>query len=101
MWRAKWHPDDPTLLLAACMYNGFAVLRVAAGWAANGGSSGDGGNGQPAVDILQTYEHAAGSLSYGPDWCRDSAAVTPGGGGTLAATASFYDCRLHLWSYHP
>ena len=65
VWRAKWHPRDAELLLAACMYDGFAVLRAAAGEA--GG-----------LEILETYEHASGSLSYGADWCRGEAAS--GGG---------------------
>ena len=84
MWRAKWHPTDPQLVLAACMYNGYAVLRCAGGDAAE-------------AQILQMYEHAPGSLSYGADWCRDAAAG--GGGASLAATASFYDRQLHLWAY--
>ncbi|PRW61418.1 diphthine methyltransferase-like protein [Chlorella sorokiniana] len=85
VWRAKWHPSNPELLLAACMYNGFAVLRAAA--AESGG-----------LEILESYEHASGSLSYGADWCRDEAAAG-GSGASLAATASFYDRQLHLWSY--
>lgn len=24
IWRLKWHPHDPTYLLASCMQNGFA-----------------------------------------------------------------------------
>ena len=85
VWRAKWHPSDPELLLAACMYNGYAVVRVPAAEA--GG-----------LETVETYEHGSGSLSYGADWCRAEAA---GGGGSLAATASFYDRQLHLWSYRP
>lgn len=88
VWRAKWHPSNPELLLAACMYNGFAVLRAAAGEAAG-------------LEILDTYEHASGSLSYGADWCRHEAAAGGSGGASLAATASFYDRQLHLWSYSP
>ena len=99
VWRAKWHPVDPELLLAACMYNGFAVLRVAGGDA-------------PCIETLCTYEHAPGALSYGADWCHDAAASDSSGGGSsdggsssasascsLAATASFYDRQVHLWSY--
>eukprot|EP00967_Tisochrysis_lutea_P040638 scaffold48860_cov22-Tisochrysis_lutea.AAC.4 len=29
-WRLRWHPEQPALLLAACMYNGCAVLRASA-----------------------------------------------------------------------
>ena len=83
VWRARWHPTDPQLLLAACMYAGYAVLRCAGGDAAR-------------AEVLQTYEHAPGSLSYGADWCCDAGA---GGGASLAATASFYDRQLHLWAH--
>lgn len=93
VWRAKWHPTDPHLLLAACMYNGFAVARVAGG--------------EGTLEILHTYKHAPGSLSYGADWCCSCDAATAegdgsgNGGDSLAATASFYDRQLHLWSYCP
>lgn len=89
VWRAKWHPTDPRLLLAACMYNGFAVLRA------------DGAARELAIEV--TYEHDKGSLSYGADWWRGGSAAPPAGGSTaggLAATCSFYDRKLHLWSVH-
>ena len=99
MWRAKWHPTHPRLLLAACMYNGFAVMRVD-----GGGEAGEG----PCIELLEAYEHQAGSLSYGADWCRlpptaPAPAAEGGGGGcsgsgALVATCSFYDKQLHLWS---
>lgn len=32
MWRLKWHPRQDGLLLAACMYNGFALVEVDQAW---------------------------------------------------------------------
>lgn len=82
------------------MYNGFAVLQV------------DGQQG--SLQVLHTYEHAPGSLSYGADWCQGAAAAVAGddgggegggdagdGGASVAATASFYDRQLRLWSFCP
>lgn len=100
VWRAKWHPTEPQLLLAACMYNGFAVVRAAAAGAAAGAAGAQEQQAAAAIETLQTYEHAPGSLSYGADWCRRGAAAGgSSGGSSLAATASFYDCQVHLWSY--
>lgn len=27
VWRVKWHPKDPDLILGSCMHGGFTVLR--------------------------------------------------------------------------
>jgi diphthamide biosynthesis protein 7 len=96
-WRLKWHPRRPQLLLAACMYAGFAVLRASAAW--------DG------LQLASTYT-GHDSIGYGADWWwggggggggEAAAAVqpeaqSPPGEAWLVATASFYDRRLHLWS---
>ena len=80
VWRLRWHPADPALLLGACMHAGFAVLRVA-----------DGCGG--AIEVAERYPHQR-SLAYGAGWCCEV-----GGGGTIvAATCSFYDRLLHVWS---
>ena len=75
VWRVAWHPQESRVLLAACMQNGFAVIR----------------DGQ----VLQRYGAGAaqgehGSLGYGAAWCRLS-------GRFAAVTTSFYDRSLHIW----
>ncbi|KAJ3149975.1 Diphthine methyltransferase [Geranomyces variabilis] len=81
VWRLKWHPSDPTRLLAACMHGGFSVLNV-----------------DTAVSPLVEYsEHA--SLAYGADWSREQVKRTESSIETLA-TCSFYDHAFHVWDAH-
>eukprot|EP00899_Mesostigma_viride_P007748 jgi/Mesvir1/16975/Mv15821-RA.1 len=104
VWRIKWHPRDPSLLLAACMHAGFSVLELS------------------PEGTLQVREHYAGhkSLGYGADWYYRGVAgrsqgwvgggieggMRAGHGGALChvcledvvATCSFYDRSLQLWS---
>lgn len=86
VWRLKWHPWDQGLVLAACMHNGFVVVKVA----------GD------VMEVAEEYkEHE--SLAYGADWYQGTWCNTPVENGgeksvrSLAATCSFYDKALHLW----
>ncbi|KAK9809915.1 hypothetical protein WJX72_001707 [[Myrmecia] bisecta] len=79
VWRLKWHPQDPTLLLAACMHNGFAVLQASVG-----GES---------LRVAEEYNDQK-TLGYGADWCHMSCK----GDASLVATCSFYDRLLHLWT---
>jgi hypothetical protein len=102
-WRLQWRPrvgggadGSGDLLLAACMYNGFSVLR------AGGLEDGD----AASIEVVERYE-AHESIAYGCDWwrgggrrggsapCSSSSADDPR---CIVATASFYDKRLHLWS---
>lgn len=71
MWRLKWHPEQDDVALAACMQNGFAVIKF---------------TDSPAV-YSYPYQKV---LGYGADWVCC-------GTEWLAATCSFYDKSLHLW----
>eukprot|EP00775_Hariotina_reticulata_P007315 gene7315-7527_t len=53
VWRLKWHPSLDWLLLAACMYNGFALVR------ANESFS--------SLQVVERY-HGHQSIAYGADW---------------------------------
>lgn len=80
VWRLKWHPSDPLLLLASCMHNGFAVVSLSQDSTA------------ATISVSEKYEHQK-TLGYGGDWCHTATAEIP----TLVATCSFYDRLLHLW----
>ncbi|XP_039753846.1 diphthine methyltransferase isoform X1 [Pararge aegeria] len=69
VWRLKWHPYNPSVVLAACMYGGFRLLRV---------------DGDVEV-ICEFLEHE--SIAYGADWKFDESVV---------ATCSFYDCCMRI-----
>ncbi|TYJ19316.1 hypothetical protein E1A91_A09G183600v1 [Gossypium mustelinum] len=75
-------PTDPNtiltgLVLAACMHNGFAIVKI----------------GDEKPEVFEAYgQH--GSLAYGADWQR--AKLLPGGS-TIVATCSFYDRLLRVW----
>lgn len=80
VWRLKFHPHEPTLVLVACMYNGFKVLRI------------------DKASALHTIAHYEGheSIGYGAAWLvSDEESVDHE---LHALTASFYDKSLQLWS---
>ncbi|XP_042499300.1 diphthine methyltransferase [Macadamia integrifolia] len=82
VWRIKQHPSVSDLILAACMHNGFAIVKV---------------RGESA-ELVETYvKHD--SLAYGADWqCGGSC---DGSGrriwSSTVATCSFYDRLLRIW----
>ncbi|KAJ3179597.1 Diphthine methyltransferase [Geranomyces variabilis] len=84
VWRLKWHPSDPTRLLAACMHGGFSVLNVDTDAAV-------------ISPLVEYSEHA--SLAYGADWSREPVGRTESSIETLA-TCSFYDHAFHVWDGH-
>eukprot|EP00878_Enallax_costatus_P044588 GHUV01053264.1.p1 GENE.GHUV01053264.1~~GHUV01053264.1.p1 ORF type:complete len:156 (+),score=31.42 GHUV01053264.1:67-468(+) len=119
VWRLKWHPHDDRLLLAACMYNGLALVTAAEDWG--------------SLEVVEEYKGHE-SIAYGADWYQGSsekpASQTSRSAAEcdvqtkakssqfgkrqqqeqqqqgvsrhedLIATCSFYDRRLHLWSPH-
>ncbi|KAK8518217.1 hypothetical protein V6N12_017373 [Hibiscus sabdariffa] len=80
VWRIKHHPFVSGLVLAACMHNGFAIVKI----------------GEKKPEVLEAYSQH-GSLAYGADWQRVE--ISPGGKSksTTVATCSFYDRLLRLW----
>ncbi|CAK1595804.1 unnamed protein product [Parnassius mnemosyne] len=71
VWRLKFHPCDSSVVLAACMYGGFRVLRI-----------------DKQVSVICEYlEHE--SIAYGADWKVEKNSST-------VATCSFYDCKMHI-----
>lgn len=112
MWRLKWHPCDPHLVLAACMYGGFALLK----WLEGAGGE--------ELQVQEEY-HQHTSIAYGADWyhhhkTRDQGdrevpknapspdfvprpptpnfTPLPAAPQHMVATCSFYDRLLHVWS---
>jgi diphthamide biosynthesis protein 7 len=97
VWRVRWHPRAPSLLVTASMRNGFHVLKAHIGmegdmkaWGALDSVASDG-----SILGLAQHLHASEeeSLAYGCDWSRLDC-----GTGRLAASCSFYDRRLTLWT---
>lgn len=80
VWRIKQHPDVPKILLAACMHNGFGLVKV----------------GGEEIEVVETYKMHE-SLAYGADWQRG--VVGEGGRNkSVVATCSFYDRLVRVWS---
>ncbi|OVA19857.1 WD40 repeat [Macleaya cordata] len=80
VWRIKQHPSIPDLILAACMHNGFAVVRI---------------KGEKA-EVAESYSKH-NSLAYGADWQRGRLCKKDGIERPVVATCSFYDRLLRIW----
>lgn len=80
VWRIKNHSVVPGVILAACMHNGFAIVKV----------NGD------EVKVVETYNKHE-SLAYGADWYRGTICQEDKKEKTIVATCSFYDQLLRVW----
>lgn len=80
VWRIKYHPFVSGLVLAACMHNGFSIVKV------------DGGK----PEVIEAYNQH-GSLAYGADWQKEKSLPGSKTKSTIVATCSFYDRLLRLW----
>ncbi|MQL90280.1 hypothetical protein Taro_022870 [Colocasia esculenta] len=81
VWRIKHHPDVSGVVLAACMHNGFAVVKIM----------------EEGITVVEDYKKHE-SLAYGADWKRGDLFKKDGAKrGSLVATCSFYDKLLRIW----
>ncbi|KAG9291872.1 hypothetical protein G9A89_012157 [Geosiphon pyriformis] len=87
VWRLKWHPTQPHLLLAGCMYNGAHLLNINA----HNDRFKDGP--LSLTRICSFMEHQ--SIVYGVDWSYSQDHIDRGK--PLIASCSFYDHVVHLW----
>lgn len=83
IWRIKLNPAEPDLILCACMYHNFSIVR-------NGVESGF------SLDCVLT--HGDQKICYGADWGKDLGSLTPSNCYNFA-TCSFYDNLFSLNSY--
>ncbi|KAL5277068.1 DPH7 family protein [Megaselia abdita] len=77
IWRIKSNPFDENMILTACMYNNFSVVKILEDSSLKLGG------------VLETHK----SICYGSDWSHDK---NKGGEGFYTATCSFYDHKLCL-----
>lgn len=75
VWRLKWHPTRKNYILAACMHNGFHVIKVEEDMT------------MKTINSFMKHE----SLAYGVDWNYSDQR------NSLIASCSFYDHIIHLW----
>lgn len=78
VWRIKPDPVEKDLLLCACMYHNFSIVKIS--------------DTNEKVDVVAEYfEHK--SICYGSDWCREVF-----NNQMVMATCSFYDQKLCISS---
>ncbi|KAH3767761.1 WD domain, G-beta repeat protein [Pelomyxa schiedti] len=78
LWRLKWHPTNPDLLLAACTGNGYSMWQLR--------------ESNNTLSCVAEYRLPHTSLAYGVDWCPQQHE-----GQHLISSCSFYDHKMSLW----
>ncbi|KZV29602.1 hypothetical protein F511_00880 [Dorcoceras hygrometricum] len=81
VWRIKYHPSIAGLVLAACMHNGFAILKIK----------------DDQARVVETYDKHS-SLAYGADWQGGDSFVDGKRKSSAVATCSFYDRLVRVWT---
>lgn len=76
IWRIKWHPNNPDVMVTACMHDGVHVLEM----------SSDG-----SLKCLQVNRNVHQSMAYGVDFVGDNV--------NSIASCSFYDKLFAVWSF--
>ncbi|EPQ31026.1 uncharacterized protein PFL1_01215 [Pseudozyma flocculosa PF-1] len=101
VWRTKWHPTDPSLLLVGCMHDGFKVLSLPSIAQLEPGAKLQRGD---EMDIVTRFDDHA-SLAYGCDWDRGLSPSSSSSSSSSSSAAkrnvyscSFYDATMHIWS---
>lgn len=77
IWRIKLNPFDPDLILCACMYQNFSIVKY---------------NQDEGFELQAVLNHGQDKICYGADWGR-------GSNNYNFATCSFYDNLFSLNSY--
>ncbi|CAJ0759898.1 17560_t:CDS:10, partial [Entrophospora sp. SA101] len=88
VWRLKWHPFNKDLFVAACMYNGFHVIKT------SDELKGKNDNDDVVITMMKSssfMKHQ--SIAYGVDW---SYSRNLNHNKSLLASCSFYDNLVHL-----
>ncbi|GAB5359232.1 hypothetical protein AAMO2058_000526600 [Amorphochlora amoebiformis] len=100
IWKLKWHPTDPSLLLIAGTTGGFKVMRIS-GNIENLEKSPrrfQETSRDPVEISLQGEYRGHGSLAYGADWWQEwTKKGDDGDVNSPIVSCSFYDCGLHIW----
>ncbi|KAF6262815.1 WD40-repeat-containing domain protein [Scenedesmus sp. NREL 46B-D3] len=76
VWRLKWHPTNDRLLLAACMYNGFALVAADESWS--------------SLAVVEEYK-GHDSIAYGADWYKGPPLPATPSAAAAAATSAAAD----------